>query len=162
MLDLYFVSSYETGQNAKTTSADEIDTFFWKMRVYRLLGLATINGLLGWMLYLSSTNRAFLKPPSTPERIEASTRLLDSVRSRMSGVALLKNTIQRDNELRDKSSDYWVREGMMMGEVMEERDVVEGVNNALENRLDMNTITRDAEAYASLVVRPPMVGNGNI
>jgi hypothetical protein len=162
VLDLYFVSSYETGQNAKTTSADEIDTFFWKMRVYRLLGLATINGLLGWMLYLSSTNRAFLKPPSTPERIEASTRLLDSVRSRMSGVALLKNTIQRDNELRDKSSDYWVREGMMMGEVMEERAVVEGVNNALENRLDMNTITRDAEAYASLVVRPPMVGNGNI
>jgi len=80
----------------------------------------------------------------------------------MSGVALLKNTIQRDNELRDKSSDYWVREGMMMGEVMEERDVVEGVNNALENRLDMNTITRDAEAYAQIIIRPPQVSNGNI
>lgn len=165
VLDLYLVSSYDTAANSKATRLEDIDTFFWKMRVYRLLGLATINGLLGWMLFLSSTNRAFIKPATTQERIEGSTKVLDAVRSKMSAMGILRNTVQRDAELRQRSSDYWVREGMVMGELMEEREVVEGVNNALGSRIDMNTITRDAEAYAQNVVGPLQfiqTGNGSI
>jgi hypothetical protein len=163
VIDLYLVSSYDQAQNSKATRLEDIDTFFWKMRVYRLLGLATINGLLGWVLYLSSTNRAFIKPPTTQERIEASTRILDAVRSKLSAMGILRNTINRDSELRTRNSEYWVREGMVMGELMEEREVVEGVNNALGNRIDINTITRDAEAYALNVLGPsqfpPAYGN---
>ncbi|TVY53387.1 hypothetical protein LSUE1_G010343, partial [Lachnellula suecica] len=154
VIDLYLVSSYDTAQNSRATRLEDIDTFFWKMRVYRLLGLATVNGLLGWVLYLSSTNRAFLKPATTQERIEASTRVLDSARSKLGAIGILRNTVQRDTVLREKSSEYWVREGMVMGELMEEREVVEGVNNALGSRIDINTITRDAEVYAQNVVGP--------
>lgn len=163
--DLWFISSYETGANAKATRLEDIDCFFWRMRVYRLLGLALVNGLLGWGLYLSSTNRAFVKPLSTQERLEASTRILDAVRSKMSAMGILRNTMQRDQGLRERSSEYWVREGVVMGELMEERSVVEGVQNALAGRIDVDVVTRDAEAYAQNVLGPMQVGtvmNGNI
>ncbi|TVY30526.1 hypothetical protein LHYA1_G000598 [Lachnellula hyalina] len=163
VIDLYLVSSYDQAANAKATRLEDIDTFFWRMRVYRLLGLAAIDGLLGWVLYLSSTNRAFIKPPTTQERVEASTKVLESVRSRLGTMAVLKNTIYRNSELRANNNEYWVREGKIMGEVMEDRDVVQGVNNALGNRIDINSIARDAEAFAQSIGPSQLqMPNGNI
>ncbi|TVY94278.1 hypothetical protein LAWI1_G000459 [Lachnellula willkommii] len=163
VVDLYLVSSYDQAANAKATRAEDIDPFFWRMRVYRLLGLAAIDGLLGWVLYLSSTNRAFIKPPTTQERVEASTKVLESVRSRLGTLAVLKNTIYRSSELRANNAEYWVREGVIMGEVMEHRDVVEGVNSALGNRIDISSIARDAEAFAQSIGPSQLqMANGNI
>jgi hypothetical protein len=120
--------------------------------------------MLGWLLYLSSTNRAFLNPPSTAERIEASTRILDVVRSKMSAMGILRNTINRDEELRGRSQGYWIHEGRVMGELMQEREVVDGVRNALDGRINMATITADAETYAQSVIAPLQAAgmNGNI
>lgn len=165
LAEVYFVNSYNYQGNARATRLEDIDTFFWKMRVYRSLAIAAMDGVIGWLLYLSSTNRAFLKPPSTAERIESSTRILEGVRSKMTAMGILRNTINRDDELRSRSQGYWVHEGRLMGELMEEREVVEGVNNALENRINMATISADAESYAQNVVGP-LQGipgmNGNI
>ena len=154
LAEVYFMSSYDYQWNSRATRLEDIDTFFWKMRVYRGIGIATLDGVIGWMLYLSSTNRAFLNPPSTAERIEASTRTLEIVRSKMSAMGIVRNTINRDEELRSRSQGYWVHEGTLMGALMEEREVIEGVNNALENRINLQTITADAEAYAQNVVGP--------
>ena len=41
-----------------------------------------------------------------------------------------------------------------MGQLMEEREVLESVNNALGSRVDMGTIQRDAETYAEHVIGP--------
>jgi hypothetical protein len=38
--------------------------------------------------------------------------------------------------------------------MMEDREVVEGVNDALLNRIDIAGIERDAEAYAKAVLMP--------
>jgi len=122
------------------------------MRVYRGIAIAALDGLLGWVLYLSSTNRAFLNPPSTAERVEAATRILDSARSKVSAVGVIKNTVNRDTDLRNKNQEYWVHEGRLMGDLMEEREVVVGINNALENRINMQSIEADAAAYADYVV----------
>jgi len=165
LIDIYFVSTYDYKANARATRLQDIDFFFWKMRVYRGIGIAFIDGLLGWLLYLSSTNRAFFDPPSTAERIEASTRVLEVVRSKMSAMGILRNTVNRDEELRARSQGYWVHEGRVMGELMQEREVVDGVRNALDGRINMATITADAEAYAQGVIAP-LQGtpgmNGNI
>ena len=158
LAEVYFLSSYNYQGNARATRLEDIDTFFWKMRLYRGIGIAALDGLIGWMLYLSSTNRAFLNPPSTAERVETSTRILDTVRSKMSAMGIVRNTINRDEELRNKSLGYWVHEGRLMGELMEEREVVEGVNNALESRINLQTITADAENYAQNVVGPLQAG----
>ena len=40
---------------------------------------------------------------------------------------------------------------------MEERDTIESVNNALENRINMQTIIRDADSYAESVIGPLQV-----
>lgn len=39
-----------------------------------------------------------------------------------------------------------------MREVMEERDVVEGVNDALSNRINIDTVNKDAETYTNGVL----------
>lgn len=71
---------------------------------------------------------------------------------KMSTVGILRNTVNRDEELRGKSETYWITEGRVMGELMEEREVVEGVKNALDGRINLETITRDAESYARNVI----------
>lgn len=154
VLEIYFVASYHAQGNARATRLEDLDFFFWKMRIYRGIGLAALDAVIGWMLYLSSTNRAFVAPPSTPERIELSTRILETARAKMNATGILRNTIVRDEDLRGRNMQYWVREGQVMGSVMEERSVVEGVNNALESRIDMARISADAEGYVKGIFAP--------
>ena len=154
LIDVYFVASYDYKANARALRLEEIDTFFWKMRVWRGIGIAFVDGMLGWLLYLSSTNRMFLTPPTTAERIESSTKTLDLVRSKMSAMGILRNTIYRDQDLRARSQEYWVHEGRLMGELMQEREVVDGIRNAMDGRINMATITADAETYAQSVIAP--------
>ncbi|CZS98675.1 uncharacterized protein RAG0_07302 [Rhynchosporium agropyri] len=154
LLEIYLVASYQPQVNARAVRAEDLDFFFWKMRVYRGVGLAALDALLGWVLYLSSTNRAFVTPLTTPERIEVSSRILDAARAKLNATVILRNTIQRNEDLRNMNSAYWAHEGQVMGGVMEERAVIEGVNNALENRIDMARISADAEGYVKGIFSP--------
>ena len=120
--------------------------------MFRCVAIAAVDGFVGWMIYLSSTNRAFLNPPSTAERIERSIKIVESMRNKMNSVSVLRNTINRDEELRGRSQAYWIQEGRVMSDAMEDREVIEGVQNALEGRIDMAGIARDADSYASSVI----------
>ncbi|EGU81010.1 hypothetical protein FOPG_07183 [Fusarium oxysporum f. sp. conglutinans race 2 54008] len=151
-LDIYFVNSYNYQANARALRLSEVDFFYWTARVARLVTLAAFDAALGWLLYLSATNRAFVEPPSPVERIEATSRALLIVKSKLSALGIVKNTALRDEDLRSRNHAYWSHEVRLMGEVMEEREVVEGVNDALTNRIDVATITRDAEGYAQNVL----------
>jgi hypothetical protein len=153
--EVYLVSTYGYQGNARSTSLDEIDFFYANMRMYRGVALAAIDGLIGLGLYLSSTNRAFITPPTPAENIEVSLRILDSARSKMSAVGILRNTINRDEELRTRTQDYWRHEVRLTGELMEDREVVDSVNNAMtSNRVNIAAITADAATYAENVVAP--------
>ncbi|KAI1210437.1 uncharacterized protein F4807DRAFT_423414 [Annulohypoxylon truncatum] len=154
-LDAYLASSYNYQANARATRLADLDFFFWTARAARLVTLALSDLALAALLYLSSTNRAFAAPPSAAERVEAVTRRLAATKSRMNAVGIVKNTAIRDEDLRARTQAYWQHEGRLMREVMEEREVVEGVNDALENRINIQDITRDADAYA-LNVLPRM------
>ncbi|KAJ4127183.1 hypothetical protein NW768_008810 [Fusarium equiseti] len=152
-LDIYFVNSYNYQANARALRLSEVDFFYWTARIARLVTLAGFDAILGWLLYLSATNRAFVEPPSPVERIEATGRALMVVKSKLSALGIVKNTALRDEDLRSRSHAYWSHEVRLMGEVMEEREVVEGVNDALSNRIDVGSITRDAEGYAQNVLQ---------
>ncbi|KAI0843443.1 hypothetical protein F5Y06DRAFT_254945 [Hypoxylon sp. FL0890] len=147
-LDLYIASSYNHQANARAPRLSDLDLFFWDTRTYRFLSLAALDSTLAFLLYLSSTNRAFATPPSAAERVEAVTRQLQLTKSRLNAVGIVKNTTIRDEELRARTQAYWQHEGRLMREVMEEREVVEGVNDALLNRINIQDISRDADAYA--------------
>jgi hypothetical protein len=152
-IDVYLVNTYNYQANSRALRLNELDMFFWTARSYRCLALAALDGLLGWVLYLSSTNRAFAKPPSTAQRIEAVNRALSVVKSKLNALAIVGNTISRDEDLRMRGQSYWAHEGRLMAEMMEEREVIEGVNDALENRINIQSITKDAETYAQSVLQ---------
>lgn len=165
-LDVYTASSYNHQANARVTRLADVDMFFWTSRVYRYVGLAVIDSLVAGLLYLSSTNRAFATPPSAAARVAAVTKQLQTTKSRLNAVGIVKNTTTRDEELRARTQAYWQHEGRLMREVMEEREVVEGINDALQNRVNIKDITRDADDYAlnvlprmeSAVPEPTIVG----
>jgi hypothetical protein len=146
--EIWILSTYNHQDNARATRIEDVDAFYWKMRVYHGVAIAALDAVIGWVMYLSSTNRAFVTPLSASEIIEGTLRHLESARSKMNATGVMRNTIARDAGLRARTQAYWVDEGRMMGEYMEDREVVEGVNNALENRINIETISRDAATYA--------------
>ncbi|KAL1884320.1 hypothetical protein VTK73DRAFT_14 [Phialemonium thermophilum] len=166
-VDIYLVSTYNRGTNALTARVSELDAFFWSARCYRLAALAGLDALLGWLLYLTATNRAFVLPPSPAERVESSIRAAAAARAKLSATAVVRNAAIRDPAVRDRVAAYWARETALLREAMEERDVVEGVEDALRNRINVQAISRDAEAYAQDVFLPvqerkPNTGMGQV
>ncbi|KAI0453172.1 CHD5-like protein-domain-containing protein [Xylaria acuta] len=157
--DVWSVSTYNYGANARAARPADVDMFFWTSRSLRYIVLGVINMGIAALIYVSATNRLFAAPPDPAARVEAVTRQLLATKSRLSAVGIVKNTSLRDEDLRARTSAYWTHEGRLMREVMEDRDVVEGVNDALANRINIQDISRDAETYALNMLpqlRPPI------
>ncbi|KAI5928008.1 hypothetical protein F4810DRAFT_646395 [Camillea tinctor] len=154
VLDVYVTSAYNYQLNARAARLGELDMFFWSSRAWRGVLLASLDVVVAGLVYLSSTRRAFARPPSPASRVEAATRQLLANKSRLNAVGIVKNTAIRDEELRGRAQAYWQHEGRLMREVMEERDVLEGVNDALQNRINIQDITHDADVYATNVLPP--------
>ncbi|KAK3371710.1 hypothetical protein B0T24DRAFT_334488 [Lasiosphaeria ovina] len=152
--DIYLVGAYNYQRNARATRLQDLDFFFWTARVWRAAALAGLDALLAWAVYATATNRAFTAPPAPAERVEAAARVLASAKAKLNAAGIVKNTAIRDDDLRRRSTDYWTHEVRLMRDVMEDRDVIEGVNDALLNRIDIASITRDAEVYARNVLQP--------
>ncbi|KAI0205472.1 hypothetical protein F4808DRAFT_455701 [Astrocystis sublimbata] len=158
-LDIYIVSTYNYGANARATRPSDLDMFFWTSRSLRYVALALVDVAIASLIYVSSTNRLFAAPLDPAARVETVTRQLLATKSRLSAIGIVKNTSLRDEDLRARTSAYWTHEGRLMREVMEDRDVVEGVNDALANRINIGDISRDAETYATNMLpqpRPPI------
>ncbi len=154
LADVYATATYGYQANSRALRLADLDFFYWNARAYRLVGLAALDLALAALLYLSATNRAFARPPSPADRVDAVVRQLASARTRFNAAGIVKNTAIRDEGLRARSAAYWTHEVHLMRDVMEERDVIEGVNDALANRIDIATISRDAESYAQSVMQP--------
>lgn len=133
------------------------------MRIIRGVGLALSDVLLALLLYLTATNRILKIHPGAAERVEEITKLAESARGKLAAVGILKNAVVRDDGLSEKSREYWRRERMVMGEVMEEGEVVEGVRNALSGRVQVGRVEEEARKYAEGIVwtgGPPAQGAG--
>lgn len=110
---------------------------------------------------MSSTNRAFIVPPLPAESIEFSLRMLDSARGKMGAVGILRNTINRDENLRERGQDYWRHEVRITRDVMEEREVVDSINNAMVNGLNIANISAEAQQYAENFIMPMQMPGAN-
>ncbi|KAI2631919.1 hypothetical protein GGR54DRAFT_581429 [Hypoxylon sp. NC1633] len=157
--DIYAATTYNHQGNARATRLADLHPFFWLAQFARHLALASQDIILSAVLYLSSTNRWFVAPPGPAARVEAVTRALQSTKGRLAAVGILKNAAVRDEAFRARAAAYWAHEGALMREVMEDREVVEGLNDALANRIDIAGITRDADVYSLHVLpSPPEAG----
>lgn len=145
--DLYFHLSYDMNANAASTNVNDIDFFFWRMRILRGVGIALLDGSIGWVMYLSSTNRFFLLPPSAAQRIGNVSNALDASFFRLWALGNARNAILRDEGLRGDMSRYWQEE---QG-VYEQREVVAAIRDALR-QTDMQKLGQRAEDSSTAIV----------
>ncbi|KAI2642083.1 hypothetical protein GGS21DRAFT_486940 [Xylaria nigripes] len=154
-LDIWSVSTYNYSANARMTRLVDLEMYFWASRTLRYVVLGIVNLSIAALIYVSATNRLFAAPPVPASRVESVVRQLLATKSRLSAVGIVKNTSLRDEDLRSHTTAYWLHEGRLMREVMEEREVVEGINDALTHRINIQEISRDAENYALSMLPQP-------
>ena len=146
--ECYLFGNYDWKLNARAHRSEEYIHFYWRMRIFRGVTIALADTVVAGLLWLSSTNRMFVIPPSAAERMETALRMLESARGKLNAVGILRNAVVRDEGLRRRIEGYWRREGQVMGEVMDERDVVEGVKSALSERIQVVRVEEEARRYA--------------
>ena len=149
--EFWFIANYDDRYNVRSTRLTEVDFVYWKMQVWRGLAIATVDGVLGWVIWLQATGRAFLTPTPTSERLLDHAKALDRVLGKARGLGIIRNGIVRDVGMRSQVDRYWVKEGEVMKDVLEEPEVLEAQRNSLR-RLDVARVERDAETYLDTVL----------
>lgn len=151
-VDCYLFGSYDWKANARVIRPEHLDHFYWRMRNMRGIAICLCDAVLAVLLWAASTNRVFAIPPNTGERTEAATKVLENVRGRLGAIGIIRNVVVRDEGLRRRNEAYWRKEGQVMSEVMDEREVVEGVRSALSGRISMTKVEEEAKTYAEGIV----------
>lgn len=157
VVECYLIATYDWKANARRPRPEDYVDFFSRMRVYRGISIALADIMMAALLWLSSTNRMFVIPISGPERMETAMRILEGARGKLNAVGVLRNVGVRDEGLRRKTEMYWKREGAIMGEVMDDRDVVDGVRAALGSRIQVQRVEEEARQYAEGMTSWPQV-----
>lgn len=144
-IDLYCVASYDHKANLRVFRPEDYVLVHWHMRIVRGVLICVADLVISGLLYLSGTNRLFVTPPTPAERMETALRGLDLSRGKINALGVIRNAVVRDEGLRRRTEGYWIREGKIMGEVMDEKEVVEGVKSALTNRIQMTNVESEAK-----------------
>jgi hypothetical protein len=133
--ELTLILRYDWKLNATKRTIKEADFFFWNLRLMRLVAFAVVDLLLGWALWLTSTNRWLAIPPSVSEVLKNTEQLFGSAHSKLFAFGHIQNTIFRDDQLRGIGVQYWTREPRLMEEIDQEREVIDARRLAL-SRMD--------------------------
>ena len=144
--EFWFIANYDDRFNARSTRLNEVDFVYWKMQVWRGLAIAAMDGILGWVIWLQATGRAFLTPAPVGERLLDHAKILENVLGKARGLGIIRNGTVRDAASRRQVDDYWVKESEVMKDVFEEPEVLEAQRNALR-RLDASRVGREADTY---------------
>ncbi|KAI9888808.1 MAG: hypothetical protein M1814_006262 [Vezdaea aestivalis] len=151
LVEVYAVVTYNHKLNLSSTRVGEIDTFHWKMQIWRGVGIAVLDAAAAGLVWAVGTNRLWVVPEGKAERLERVRRRLEGANAKLHALGVARNVLVREETLREKSGEYWTREGKVVREVFEEREVVEGMNLAV-GRLDVAEIQREAGGYAEKIV----------
>ncbi|KAK3067346.1 hypothetical protein LTR53_015844 [Teratosphaeriaceae sp. CCFEE 6253] len=149
--EIWFIANYDDTRNMRSTRISEIDFVYWKLQVWRGLAIAAVDGVLGWVIWLQATERAFLTPAPAAERVLDHAKVLEGVLARARGLGVLRNGTVRDAALRGTVDGYWVKEGEVMKDVFEQPEVIEAQQHAIR-RMDIVRVGREAEGYIETVL----------
>jgi len=148
--ELYMTWTYKWEGNGSKRMLQDVDFFYLKMRLWRQLAFAAVDSILGWVLWLTSTNRWLVKPPALTEQLAEVSQTLQKTYTQINLLGNLRNAIVRDNQLRTTNAEYWLREQREMEEIEREREVVDAKNIAL-SRMDYDKVQQRAENYVDQV-----------
>ncbi|QDS76567.1 hypothetical protein FKW77_006905 [Venturia effusa] len=139
VIEFYKTYTYSWEANALRRQLEDVDWFYWNMRMYRQLAFAAIDGVLGWFMWLTSTNRWLVEPASITEQLNEATQTLADSFAQINIVSSLRNAIVRDNELRAKQDEYWLANAQETRNIESEREVIDARNIAI-SRMDINRL----------------------
>ncbi|KAI5275041.1 hypothetical protein E4T47_01866 [Aureobasidium subglaciale] len=146
--DVSSVATYEHQRNARAATFGEVENFFWTRYLVSHLSICVVDAVLGLAIWASATNRAFVVPPSPALILEAQTKAFEKSLAKFRSLSAVRNVVMREAGFRNRVSDYWRQEGDIMHEVLEERDVVEAMNEVLA-KMDVDGVTNEADAFVN-------------
>lgn len=150
-VELWFLGTYDITTNKRAKILQEIDFVHWRTRFLRFISFALVDGVLGVVLWLTSTNRWLAKPPSMAQRLETSTRQAEETVNKLRGLALITNAINRDPALRGVQEEYWRTEGQVMAETVQEAEVMEQINKTI-SKMDLQSLENQVGGVADSVL----------
>lgn len=156
VVEMYMVVMYDDTANQRSVRVSDVDFLYWKLRVYRGVAMAVVDGLLAVGMWLEATGRVSLMNvvPSSSERVLDLAQRLEGVLVKARGLGVIRNGSVRDASMRRLVDDYWFKENEVMKDVMEQPEVLEAQRNALR-RVDPLAAARDAERFLEYVLGMP-------
>jgi hypothetical protein len=145
-IEILAVAGNDFKLNATKIQLKDVEFFYWRQRLFRHLGIALLDGLFAWVLWLTATNRWLAKPPGLYQQLTDALVALHEVHVKYATLGRMRNAILRDDELREASGAYWAREPRIMEEIHSDRGVVDAKRTAM-SRTDPEKLRRDAEAW---------------
>ncbi|KAL8902596.1 MAG: hypothetical protein Q9207_004563 [Kuettlingeria erythrocarpa] len=154
--ECYWTGAGDWKANARVARPEDLNHFHWNMRIWRGIGIAVTDAALAAFIWASSTNRMFVVPPTAAERMETAMKVLEISRARLGALGIVRNVVVRDEGFRRKAESYWRNEVQIMGEIMDEREVVEGLRSALgSGRVQFPQVEEDARRFADGIIVGP-------
>lgn len=150
-LEIWAVAAYDDTANARARRAGEVEFLFWKGLVWRGVGVALVDGVLGWVVWLQGTGRGWVRKREVGERVGELGVVLEGLVGRARGLGVVRNAVGRDRELRERVEDYWVKDEEVMRDVGEEGEVVAAQRRALE-RVDLRRLEGEAEKSVEAIL----------
>lgn len=154
--DVLSVATYDHSRNATAATAADLDNFFWFRLTMSRVALLATDAVVAYLIWASSTNRAFVVPPSPAVQLEAQTRMFETAIARFRALGAVRNVVMRDAGFREKLSTYWKKEGEVTQEIFEDRDVLEALNGVL-GRMDVSAVDREAQMHVENFLGPAVV-----
>ncbi|KAI9887597.1 MAG: hypothetical protein M1823_000581 [Watsoniomyces obsoletus] len=134
-----------------TRTLTEPDPWHWKVLMYRGISLAMTDAGLAYMIYLSATNRAFLKPVSIDDRLEDISKKWEGVNTKIQALGITRSTIQGKGELRRTVLKHWASANEVTQNALKEEEV-QRYMKTVKARWDMRKVEMEAEGYAEGLV----------
>ena len=149
--EIFTTWSSDNAANITSQHMSELNHFHWHMIFYRGCALTLLDALLGWVLWLSSTNRYFVRAPSSAQRLNSITQVATVTRARLTAAETMRDLVMSDEATQEDVCQYWTREE----ELFEEPEVKRAMQNA-SKRAEGNALRdateRDSKHLMRLIV----------
>ena len=152
VVEAWYMGTYDITVNKRAIFAQDLDSAFWRVRFLRYITFASVDMMLAFVLWATSTNRWLAKPISIAERLETTTRQAEETLNKMRALGLLTNSVNRDAALRGVREEYWRTEGQVMAETIQDEGVTEQMNAAI-GRMDFSALQGRVGEVADGILR---------
>ena len=116
--DVWLHSSYDHRINAHLSQTGQVDWFYWRARTFRLMMILFCDAGLAWLMYASSTNRAFVDHKRGDQRLIATGTHLMRTGMSLDILKMVSNAQRQSEMLRAESQSFSVAQSKKAEAVM--------------------------------------------